>query len=108
MWIAANTEDEIVVIDSTTGRALAKRGSFNGLATRSGSTCPTVLGHRSLRLDRLDGGRDPYLLTRQCATRCTNTTLRCLELPLLADGRAAWRTQVVAGRDEITHPLDAQ
>jgi sugar lactone lactonase YvrE len=31
LWVAANQADEIVVVDSTTGRALAKLGDFDGI-----------------------------------------------------------------------------
>jgi DNA-binding beta-propeller fold protein YncE len=36
VWIAANMSDEIVVIGSVSGRALAKRGDFDGVVKRAG------------------------------------------------------------------------
>jgi hypothetical protein len=39
VWIAANMSDEIVVIGSMTGRALAKLGDFRGLVNAPNMTC---------------------------------------------------------------------
>jgi DNA-binding beta-propeller fold protein YncE len=39
LWVAANMSDEIVVIDSISGRAIAKLGDFKGLIAHGGE-CP--------------------------------------------------------------------
>jgi len=49
LWVAANQADEIVVVDSTTGRALAKLGDFDGI---HGGIVQGLLFPASLRFSR--------------------------------------------------------